>query len=477
MLDFLSKDRIVASPGYNRWWTIPAALLINLSIGQAYAFSVFNLPLTRVIGLTEQAPQDWRLTTLGWVFTLAYVFLGLSAGFAGSWQDRVGPRKSGVLATLCWSGGFLVAALGVRLHEIWLLYAGYGIIGGCGLGIGFNTPITTLIRWFPDRRGMATGMAIMGFGGGAIVAAPLSEWLMGRFASESSVGVAETFVVLSAIYFVAMWTGSMMFRLPPPDWRPEGSESETTGAAAVAAEDVSASEAMRTPQFYLLWMVLLLNVTAGIGVLGQASAMIQEIFGGFSGAAAAGFVALLSVFNMGGRFLWAFFSDEIGRKTVYAIFFAVGPLLYALVPVCGHTGSVVLFVGCFSVILTMYGGGFACLPAYVADVFGPTHVGAIHGRLLTALSAAGILGPIVVNYVREYQIGRGAPKEVAYDFSMYIMAGVLVVGFFCNLAIRPADEASSIYEQAPGGAPGRAPTIQEDAEVEIAIVGPPKQGR
>jgi MFS family permease len=434
---FLSKERILASPGYNRWWTIPAALLINISIGQAYAFSVFNLPLTRAIGIVQPAPDDWRLTTLGWIFTLAYVFLGLSAGFAGTWQDRVGPRMSGIVATFCWSGGFYLAALGVYLHHIWMLYLGYGVIGGCGLGIGFNTPIATLIRWFPDRRGLAPGMAIMGFGGGAIIAAPLSEWLMGQFSSDSSVGVAQTFIVLGAIYFVAMWTGTMMFRVPPPDWRPEGWEGETEREAIVDSRDVPVSEAMRSRQFYLMWLVMVLNVTAGVGVLGQASAMIQEIFTGFSGAAAAGFVALLSLFNMGGRFLWSFFSDEIGRKTIYAIFFTLGPLMYVLVPVCGHMGSVVLFVGCFSIILTIYGGGFACLPGYVADVFGPQHVGAIHGRLLTALSVAGVLGPMVVNYVREHEIMVGLPRTHAYDVSMYIMAAVLVVGFFCNLAIRP----------------------------------------
>jgi MFS family permease len=438
MAGLLDPKRIVAPPGYNRWWTIPAALLINLSIGQAYAFSVFNLPLTRVIGISESAAGDWRLTTIGWIFTLAYVLLGLSAGLTGRWLERVGPRTSGIVATLCWSGGFYLAALGVHLHQIALLYLGYGVLGGCGLGIGFNTPIATLIRWFPDRRGMATGMAIMGFGGGAIVAAPLSEWLMGRFASESSVGVAETFLVLGTTYLVAMGAASFLFRVPPSGWAPPpGSRAEGERGEVESAPDVTLEEAMGARQFYLLWMVIALNVTAGIGVLGQAAAMIQEIFRGFSGAAAAGFVALLSVFNMLGRFLWAFLSDQIGRKTVYGIFFGLGPILYALVPVSGHWGSLPLFVGCFAILLTMYGGGFACLPAYVSDVFGTRHVGALHGRLLTALSVAGVLGPFVVNYVREYNVARGVPKAEAYDFSMYIMAAVLVMGFFCNLAIRP----------------------------------------
>lgn len=383
MAGLLSKERITARPGFNRWLMFPAALAINLSVGQAYAFSVFNLPLTRTIGLTQSVAGDWRLTTVGWIFTLAYVFLGLSAGFAGKWQERVGPRKSGVVAACCWGGGFLIAALGVHLHEIVLLYLGYGILGGCGLGIGFTTPISTLIRWFPDRRGMATGMAIMGFGGGALIAAPVSQMLMNRFASPTSAGIAETLVVLGVFYFCLMLCGAFLFRLPPPGWQPAGWVEPVRSGTLVTSRNVHISQALRTPQFWLLWSMLLLNVTAGLGVLGQASAMIQEVFDGFGASAAAGFVSLLSLFNMAGRFFWASLSDRIGRKMTYALFFSLGPLLYASVPWAGSHGSIVLFVGFFAVIMTMYGGGFATLPAYIADLFGTEYVGAIHGRVLT----------------------------------------------------------------------------------------------
>ncbi len=429
-MGLFAKSRIVAGPGYNRWWTVVGALLINLSIGQAYAFSVFNLRLTRVIGVTASAPDDWTRTSIGWVFTLAYVFLGLSAGLAGKWQERVGPRTSGLVAAIAFGGGFLLSAAGIYLHEIVLLYIGYGVIGGSGLGIGFTTPVSPLIRWFPDHRGLATGLAIMGFGGGAILAAPASEALMKAFTSAASVGLWETFAVLGCVYLVAMMAGAFLFRVPP-----EG--RERSEAAGDELSGVSVEQAVRTPQFYLIWTIVLLNVTAGLGVLGQASPMIQEIFAGFSAAAAAAFVAVLSFFNMGGRLVWATLSDFIGRKATYALFFTLGPLFYAAVPLAGHLGSVVLFVAFFALILTMYGGGFASLPAYVADIFGTRDVGAIHGRLLTALSVAGVAGPTIVNYLREYQLSRGVTEGQAYDVTMYVLAALLVLGYFCNRAVRP----------------------------------------
>jgi MFS family permease len=431
MARLLAKERIAARPGFNRWWNVVAALAINLCIGQAYAFSVFNLPLTRVLGVAEPAPGDWKLSQLGWIFTLAYVFLGLSAGVAGKWQDRVGPRVSGLVAALCFGGGFFLSALGVERHELVWLYLGYGVIGGCGLGLGFNTPISTLLRWFPDHRGLATGAAVMGFGGGAILAAPLSTALIHRFATPASVGVAETFLVLGTVYTFSMLCGAFLFRLPPAGYRPAHQPS------AAAAPSLTVEQAVRTKAFALLWCVLLLNVTAGLGVLGQAAAMIQEVFDGVSAEAASLFVALLSLFNMTGRLVWAWLSDRLGRKATYALFFSLGPLLYAAVPLAGEQRSLVLFVACFAVILSMYGGGFGSMPAYVADLFGAGHVGAIHGRVLTALSAAGLVGPTLVNYLREHWIAQGYTKARAYDATLYIMAGLLVVGYVCNRFIRP----------------------------------------
>jgi MFS family permease len=442
MSGILSKERTVAKPGFNRWLIPPCALATHLCIGQAYALSVFNLPLTRELGITKSLPQDWKLTELGWIFTIAIFVLGASAALFGKWVQAQGPRKSGFVAALCWGLGFLVGALGIRTHQLWLVYLGYGVLGGCGLGIGYITPVSTLISWFPDRRGMATGMAIMGFGGGALVASPLSDTLMKSFATDHSTGVAETWMVLGIGYLLFMMAGAFGYRVPREGWKPEGwSESELSTRSPVSAGNVTPSEAIRTHQFWLLWVVLCFNVTAGIGVLGQASAMIQEVFKGkITPSAAAGFVGLLSLFNMIGRFSWASLSDKIGRKATYACFFLLGTALYALTPLSGNLGSVALFVACFCVIISMYGGGFSTVPAYLSDVFGTKYVSAVHGRLLTAWSAAGVFGPVLVNYIREFQIERGVPKYQAYNVTMYVMCALLVVGFFANLAVRPVSE-------------------------------------
>jgi MFS family permease len=442
MAALLSRARIVAGPGFNRWLVPPAALAIHLSIGQAYAFSVFKLPLTKVLGITDSAPGDWKQTELAWIFTIAIVFLGLSAAVFGRWLEHAGPRKSGVVAACCWGLGFFISALGVKTHNIWLLYLGYGVLGGCGLGLGYITPVSTLIKWFPDRRGMATGMAIMGFGGGAMIASPLSQLLLDHYKSATSVGVAETFVTLGAIYLVAMLSGAFLFRVPAPGWKPVGWEPPaSTSHSLITRRHVHVDNAIKTVPFYFLWAVLFLNVTAGIGILEQASPMIQEMFKGVvKPSAAAGFVGLLSLFNMAGRFGWSSLSDRVGRKRTYAVFFTLGPLLYLGLPYAGRIGSVALFVACAALILTMYGGGFATIPAYLSDLFGTQYVGAIHGRLLTAWSAAGVAGPVLVNYIREYQIGNGVPAAQAYNVTMYLMAGLLVIGFFANLAVRPVDD-------------------------------------
>jgi MFS family permease len=418
----------------------PAALCVHLCIGQAYALSVFNLPMTKLLGITQSVEGDWKLTELGWIFSLAMLFLGGSAAVFGRWVEEGGPRKAMFTAGCLWAGGFLLSAFGVYIHNLWLIYLGYGVIGGCALGIGYISPVSTLIKWFPDRPGMATGMAIMGFGGGAFIAAPLSVWLMGQFRSATHVGVMETFVVMGLIYFCFMMVGAAIVRVPPAGWAPKGYVAPKAATKLISKNDVFVYDAVKTPQFWLIWWVLCLNVTAGIGVLGQASAMSQEMFPGkITPIAAAGFVGLMSLFNMGGRFFWASTSDYIGRKNTYFVFMVLGFLLYCTVPYAGSTSSVVLFVCCFLVIISMYGGGFSTVPAYLKDMFGVRYVGAIHGILLTAWSAAGIFGPVLVNYIREYNVTHGVPKAQAYNTTMYIMAGLLVIGFICNFLVKAVD--------------------------------------
>jgi MFS family permease len=452
---FFDRESTIAGPGFNRFMVPPAALAVHLCIGQAYAFSTFNLPLTKLIGLSQSAPGDWNLKELGWIFSIAIVFLGSSAAVFGRWVERVGPRKSMFVAALCFGGGFLVSAVGIRLHQLWIIYLGYGVLGGCGLGIGYISPVSTLIKWFPDRPGMATGMAIMGFGGGALIAAPLSVLLMANFKTATSNGVLETFVTMGVIYFMFMMIGVLSVRVPADDWKPSGWTAPAKPKQLVTTANVAVDQAWRTPQFWLLWVVLCMNVTAGIGVLGQASPMIQEMFPGrVTAPAAAGFVGLISLFNMIGRFFWASTSDYIGRRNTYMVFFLLGIVLYAAVPTTGHIGSTALFVAAFCVILSMYGGGFATIPAYLRDMFGTYQVGAIHGRLLTAWSVAGVLGPVLVNYIRQYQIDNGVPKAQAYSITMYIMCGLLLIGFLCNFAMRAV--RANYYYHAPA-APQRAP--------------------
>jgi len=467
----LARERIVAKPGFNRWLVPPCALAIHLCIGMAYGFSVFWLPLSRAIGVQQSVacPSnmsvaralftttcDWRISDLGWIYILFFVFLGSSAATWGGWLERVGPRKTGVVAAICWSGGLAISAIGVIVHQLWLMWLGAGVIGGIGLGLGYISPVSTLIKWFPDRRGMATGMAIMGFGGGAMIGAPLADILMNAFRGPDSVGVWQTLLVMAAIYLVFMMGGAFGYRVPPPGWTLEGWTPPPARAnRVVTAGQVHLQHAHRTPQFWLVWGVLCLNVSAGIGVIGMASPMLQEIFGGsligapgigFTelndeqrrsvAAIAAGFTGLLSLFNIGGRFFWASLSDKIGRKMTYYAFFVLGIALYAAAPWAAHTGNTALFVGFFCIILSMYGGGFATIPAYLADLFGTQFVGAIHGRLLTAWSTAGIIGPVLVNYIREAQIAAGVPRESVYDFTLYILAGLLALGFICNLLVR-----------------------------------------
>ncbi|HEY1746568.1 MAG TPA: OFA family MFS transporter [Xanthobacteraceae bacterium] len=451
-MSFLDRSRTIAGPGFNRWMVPPAALCVHLCIGQAYAFSVFNKPMTKLLGISQSTapaswqtnldwvqslPNDWTIPALGWIFSIAIFFLGVSSAVFGRWVEEGGPRRAMFTAALCWAGGFFLSAIGVYAHQLWLVYVGYGFIGGIALGIGYISPVSTLIKWFPDRPGMATGMAIMGFGGGAFIASPLSVWLMHQFTTTTHVGVAETFIVLGIIYFIWMLVGSMIVRVPAPGWKPEGYTPPVQATKLITTSDVFVYDSYKTPQFWLIWLILCLNVTAGIGVLGQASLMSQEMFPGrITPVAAAGFVGLMSLFNMGGRFFWASTSDYIGRKNTYFIFMVLGFVLYCLVPHTGTIGSVSAFVICFLIIISMYGGGFSTVPAYLKDMFGTRYVGAIHGLLLTAWSAAGIFGPVIVNYLREYNLAHGVPKAQAYNNTMYIMAGLLVIGFICNLMVK-----------------------------------------
>lgn len=390
------------------------------------------------------------------MYTLFFVLLGVSAAIWGGWLERVGPRKAGFVSALCWCGGLVLGALGVYTHQLWLLWIGCGVIGGIGLGLGYISPVSTLVKWFPDRRGMATGMAIMGFGGGAMIGAPLANLLLTYFKTPTNPGVWETFLVMGLIYFVFMTIGAFSYRITPPNWGPAGWTPPVKADAMITNGHVHLRHAHQTRQFWLIWGVLCLNVSAGIGVIGMASPMLQEIFAGaliglpnvpFASltpeqktaiaAIAAGFTGLISLFNIGGRFFWASLSDKIGRKNTYYAFFIIGIVLYALVPTFAAMGSKVLFVAALCIILSMYGGGFATIPAYLADIFGTQFVGAIHGRLLTAWATAGIIGPVVVNYIREFQISAGVPQARVYDFTMYILAGMLVLGLICNFLIRP----------------------------------------
>ncbi|MGI4789170.1 MAG: L-lactate MFS transporter [Janthinobacterium lividum] len=438
MLSILDRERTVAPPGYNRWLVPPAALAIHLSVGQAYAFSVFNTPLTKLLGITHSAPGDWNKVQIGWIFSLAIVCLGLSAAVFGKWMEAAGPRKAMLASALCFGSGFLVAALGLGLHLLPLVYLGYGVLGGIGLGLGYISPVSTLIKWFPDRPGMATGLAIMGFGGGALIGAPLEDALMKHFASASDIGIVQTFLVMGVLYFVVMMFGVFTIRVPAEGWKPDGYVPAAQTNALVTTHGVTATEAIKTPQFWLLWGVLFFNVTAGIGLLYSASPMIQDLFPGrVTPAAAAGFVGLLSLFNLAGRFLWSSLSDTIGRKSAYLIYFVLGFVLYILVPIAAHLGSIGLFIGSAALIISMYGGGFSTAPAYLRDLFGTLQVGAIHGRLLTAWSAAGIAGPLLFTTLSKYQESQHIAPTLSYNLPLHIMADLLVLGFICNLLVRP----------------------------------------
>lgn len=442
---FLARERIIAKPGFNRWLIPPAALAVHLCIGQAYATSVYKTALVEHF--------DTSLTAIGIIFSIAIVMLGLSAALFGTWVDRNGPRAAMFTSAVFWVSGFLVGSLGIATEQLWLLYFGYGVLGGIGLGIGYISPVSTLIKWFPDRPGLATGMAIMGFGGGALIASPLSRQLMGFYdpayvptdtaSVASGDAVAKLFLTLGLVYLVFMMFGAFLVRVPAADWKPQGFDpASVKKKALVTTENVSANNAIRTPQFWLLWTVLFCNVTAGIGILEQASPMIQDFFRTGDGSlvaasAAAGFVGVLSLFNMAGRFVWSSTSDYIGRKPIYMVYLGVGIVLYIVLATLGSTATWI-FVLTAAIIISFYGGGFATIPAYLRDLFGTFQVGAIHGRLLTAWAAAGVAGPLIINGILD--LAGAEPGQLtadAYRPALFIMVGLLVVGFIANLLVKP----------------------------------------
>ncbi|MGY0311991.1 OFA family MFS transporter [Alteromonas macleodii] len=562
-LAFLRKENIVAPDGYNRWRVPPASIAIHLCIGSVYAWSVFNTPLTRDLGVVASSANDWSLSSVVWIFSVAIVCLGLAAAFAGKWLEKVGPRFVGVVAAFLWGGGFIVGSIGISTHQLWLLYLGYGVLGGFGLGLGYVSPVSTLIRWFPDRRGMATGLAIMGFGGGAMIGAPLISALLetfqrapeylgaenmvalvteeGRRFAETAAGkvevviasanqaasfdgeagvyvvgtgetgAASTFLTLGIAYFIVMMFASFQYRVPKEGWKPEGwqPKPEASSKGMVSKNHVHIDQALKTPQFWLLWIVLCFNVTAGIGVIGVAKTMINEIFGnlaivtaGFAGT----YVLMISVFNMVGRFFWASTSDYIGRKNTYHCFFVIGTLLYLSIPFWAGMGNTTALIGFYiatMIIFTMYGGGFATIPAYLADLFGTLHVGGIHGRLLTAWSTAGVLGPFAITYLRNMSVenaiadlaakvdpaafaskfgapmadlqklveaktvtvvrlleiapaGTVDPTSTLYNTTMYAMAGLLILAFIANLLVKPVREKHHVENTHPELEPARA---------------------
>ncbi len=488
MANFLSKEHITANSSFNRWLVPPAALAVHLSIGMAYGFSVFWKPLGNALmgadgkplaacaaGATNLSEKlsgtaralfatdcNWTQFDLGWMFTLFFVLLGCSAALWGGWLEREGPRKAGLVSTVLWCGGLLISAYGIYAHQLWLMWLGSGVIGGIGLGLGYISPVSTLIKWFPDRRGMATGMAIMGFGGGAMIGSPIAAKLMSHFATPTNPGVWQTFVALAAIYFVFMLWGSLSYRVPPTGWKPANwTPPVGKSNSMISTKNVDLKNAHKTPQFWLLWLVLCMNVSAGIGIIGAAAPMLQETFGGAligqpdigfadikkdeamtaaAAAVGAGFVGLISLFNIFGRFAWATSSDKLGRKRTYYIFFVLGALMYCAATYVAGFKSLALFVGAFCVIASMYGGGFSTIPAYLADLFGTQFVGAIHGRLLTAWSTAGILGPVVVNYMHDTRLEAKVPFDQIYAPIFLVLAGLLVVGFIANFLVKPVAE-------------------------------------
>lgn len=472
-MSFLSREATIAKPGRSRWLVPPAAIAVHMCIGQVYGFSVFNKPLSEELGVPVSGVQ--------WGYMIALMMLGISAAVFGKWVERSGPRKTMVASCACFCGGLVLAALGVKLKLLWLILFGYGFVGGIGLGLGYISPVSTLVKWFPDRPGMATGMAIMGFGGGALIGSPLAQELMVLFKSGGNVawlaptggasldqqvlamlaspligplnhlatgttsGAMQTLLTMAGLYSISMLFGALIVRVPAADWKPAGWEPKEHVNPLVTNANVAVDVAWKTPQFWLLWVVLCMNVSAGIGVLGRAADMSMDMFG-VSAAIGAGFAGLLSIFNMGGRFVWSSISDFTGRKAVYCIYFVLGGALYAILPWTQQTQSKTIFVIATTIIISMYGAGFATIPAYLRDMFGTYQVGAIHGRLITAWSMAAVIGPSLINGLYDRRVAGGVPKAEAYNNTFYLMIGLLLIGLIANLLVQPVNPKYHVKE-------------------------------
>ena len=437
-MNFLNREHTVAPPGFNRWLVPPAAIAAHMCIGQVYGFSVFNKPLMAELGVPVSQIQ--------WAYSIALIMLGLSAAVFGKWVERSGPRRTIAAACACFCGGLLLASLGVHLKSLPLVLFGYGFVGGIGLGLGYIAPVSTLVKWFPDRPGMATGMAIMGFGGGALIGSPLGQELMKHFQNGADTGAGQALATMAAIYTFFMLWAAVMIRVPADDWKPDGPVAGRRNHPMITQARVAVDTAWRTPQFWLLWIVLCRNVSAGIGMLGRAADMFQDMFLGAAASDAqktanaaigAGFAGLLSISNLGGRFIWSSISDRTGRKAVYCVYFILGAALYALLPWAQQTQNRVLFVCLAAAIISMYGGGFATIPAYLKDLFGTYQVGAIHGRLITSWSVAAVIGPALVNGLYDSRVADGMPKAEAYNGTFFLMCGLLMLGLVANLLVRP----------------------------------------
>jgi MFS family permease len=476
---WLDRAHIVAKPSFNRWLVPPAALAIHLCIGMAYGFSVFWLPMSKLIpnpdpvacaglgfmGELVTTTCNWSVPSITHVFEIFIALLGISAAIWGGWLEHAGPRKAGLISAICWGGGLVLLGFAISVHQLWLVYL-VAMFCGVGQGLGYITPVSTLIKWFPDRRGMATGLAIMGYGGGAMIGAPLAVWLMDETASNGIPGVTQTMMALGVIYFVVMTAGAFGFRVSPTGWKPSGWVPKATDLsnAMITNNHVHVSTAWKTPQFWLIWGVLCLNVTAGIAVIAMASPMLQDVFGAkLVGvdtiaalttaqkaaivASAAGLVGLISLFNSLGRIFWASLSDKIGRKNMYYTIFVLGIVVYSLLPTWGHLGMPIMFVLSICVILSMYGGGFASMPAYLADIFGTQMVGAIHGRLITSWSVAGVVGPALIAGLRQFQINHGVAHNLVYDITLYVMAFLLFCGLICNFFVKPVNNKHNMSDR------------------------------